>query len=967
MNRALLLLTPLAVMVSSVAEAAETGGVRGQVTDESGLPVPGVSVVLSGANIAGERVAVTDDDGNFRLLSLPPGPHELKIRAEGFAPTQYNVVVRLDETAFVPVVLKLAGMATEEIIVEESLPVVDATRSAVSTQMTTELLQNVPTGRSYQSAVNMVAGVSGRVDTQGGGPSTGNPSVRGEGQYGNNYLLDGISTRDPATKTFGVNVNFDAIEEIQVYTDGAPAEFGQATGMLVNVVTKDGSDEHFGSAAAFFELPASGGTYLILDTDTGVEVETTKRKFFNQEYSLTAGGPIVKEKLWYFAAVDIAPSHIEYEATGEDAPYGRLDMQGLAKLTWFVTPDIALQYQLGFSNSSIKNYETSGLYDPDAQALYKSSDLTHIVTARYRPSVMNELELKISAVNSNLDVVPISDDLETPMITDTDSGTRSNNYDSYDFNIRSRIGGSLTFTQLVEDALGDHKVKAGLEFWTLKDSRDLQFTGTSVDGTFDDITAAAAIGTQYEGSFDSSTELNGYEFYANEEYPCEAADYSDCAGYTQKLHVGALGHVGSTFGLFLQDDWRIDPLTFNLGVRVDREQLYQNEGTKILDQWMPAPRLGAAWDVTRDSKTLVSVNAGRYFDINGNGFADWGDTRSSAVWREVSNNGDGTWSVDWVQDPASSPLIYCSKESIAQLRELEAYPEEDLDYIENDVCASYGELKAYHLDKLVVGVKREIIPLFALGVKGIMSTTANLPEDIDTDLDYWVVANSPSKRRDYRALELTAERKYDGVWQLLASYTLSEAKGTNPGQFELASGGQTGSDGNNVGVYLDDINDPAARDLYFEYGYGWLIDGLYGLGREGEPNYYGYLPYPSFHNIKVAGSYTLPFGTTIGAVYEFDSGHAWQRRGFVDLYNDYFAFPEGRGSRLMPAVNYFDLRVAHSIGLGNDREVEVSVDVFNVLDLQAPITYYENDNESFGLTMYRQSPRALRVGANFTY
>jgi len=255
-----------------------------------------------------------------------------------------------------------------------------------------------------------------------------------------------------------------------------------------------------------------------------------------------------------------------------------------------------------------------------------------------------------------------------------------------------------------------------------------------------------------------------------------------------------------------------------------------------------------------------------------------------------------------------------------------------------------------------------------VGIKGIVSTTRNLPEDVDTDMDIWVIASPESKRRDYKAMELTIERKTDGVWNLLASYTLQSSMGTTPGQFEIATGGQTGSDGNEVGVYLDDVNDEATREAYLNGGYGWLIDGLNGLGTvDNDAGWYGYLPYHSFHNVKLAGSYALPVGVSFGASYEFDSGHAWQKRGMVDLYGDYFAFPEGRGSRFMPAVHYFDFRVAYKHAFKDKRSVEASADVFNVLDLQSPINYYENDNAMFGMTMYRQEPRSVRGGLKFTY
>jgi hypothetical protein len=113
--------------------------------------------------------------------------------------------------------------------------------------------------------------------------------------------------------------------------------------------------------------------------------------------------------------------------------------------------------------------------------------------------------------------------------------------------------------------------------------------------------------------------------------------------------------------------------------------------------------------------------------------------------------------------------------------------------------------------------------------------------------------------------------------------------------------------------------------------------------------------------VKVNGSYTFNFGTTVGLVYEFDSGHAWQKRAYTELYQDYYSMPEGRGSRFMPPTNYVDLHLGHAIKLPHGRGIEVSVDVFNLLDLSAPITYYENDDENFGLTLYRQAPRSIRA------
>ncbi|MBM4391526.1 MAG: hypothetical protein FJ090_10435, partial [Deltaproteobacteria bacterium] len=308
------------------------------------------------------------------------------------------------------------------------------------------------------------------------------------------------------------------------------------------------------------------------------------------------------------------------------------------------------------------------------------------------------------------------------------------------------------------------------------------------------------------------------------------------------------------------------------------------------------------------------------------------------------------------------PLVFCTPESLA------AQPQEDVGALE-EICN--GELRPYHMDKIVLGVKRELFPLFAVGVKGIVSQTVDLPEDINYDDYYWVITNPDNKRRDYWALEFTAERKFDEHWQLLASYTLSEAKGTMPGQFETASGGDFGSNGNEVGVWGDDIADADTRAWYFDNGYGEYVQGYYGLGSAtAEAGYYGYLPYHSLHQAKLNGSYTHSFGkveTTVGAVYEFLSGLTWEKRALVENYVDYLQFPEGRGTRFTSPLHYFDVSAAVGFQYDDDKSAELSVDVFNVLDLSEITTYYANEGALFGEAYYRQEPRSVRASLTVTY
>lgn len=914
------------------AHAAQTGDITGTVKDADGIPVPGALVTLGGPNIANPVQVATDDEGGFHFLNVAPGTHQLEIAAPGLSPAKLAVTVRLDVTSFVPVHLSVGSV---EITVTDTPPAIDTTRSSVSTELSAEALQHLPTARNYQAAVNMIPGVSGRVDTESGGPGTGNPSVRGEGQYGNNYLVDGISTRDPATKTFGTDVNFDAIQDIQVYTDGAPAEFGQATGMLVNVVTKDGGDVHHGSGGYYFGSGFSWGEYDILDPELHAEVPTEKRQFMDHELSLTAGGPLIKKQIWYFAALDLASGDTVYEGGDPEFPYAQRSIGGFGKISWFATPNFQIQYQLNGQYSHVDNYETSDQYLPESQSRYTSDDLGHQVTVKARPNPNGELVLQGLYQQGHVLTTPASDDLTAPTIQNLDTGVYSGNYSGVDAGTRSRAGGSLTYTHFAKGKTGTHRPKVGAELWRLYEDREITYSG---DG-------------------------DGYQYLSSPEegYPCVTEDHSDCYGYTQYERAGAIGHGALVFSAFAQDDWQpIPTVSTNLGVRVDREVLHNSSQQVVVDSWMFSPRLGASWDATNDRRTLVSLNAGRYFDLNGNTFADWGDTRSAFVYKQYAFNAQtGEYDLIYEQNPETAPSVYCNDQSLSQLSDA------DRAYIE-PYCN--GNLRPYHMDKLVIGVQREIAPLLVVGLRGILSQTVDLPEDINIDDSYFIITNPEAKRRDYRALELTLTRQFDTHWQLLASYTLSESTGTMPGQFETASGGEFGSSGNEVGVYNDDVNDTDTRTAYFDSGDGAYLDGLNGLGTNADDaGYYGYLPYHSFHSIKLNGSYTFNFGGTVGLVYEFDSGHAWQKRAFTETYQDYYSFPEGRGSRFMPPTQYIDLHLAQSFDLKHGRAAEISVDVFNVADFQTPITYYENDNANFGLTLYRQAPRSIRAGVRLTY
>ena len=958
-------LLPLAMALNvESAYALESGNIQGTVEDETGVPVPGTEVVLSGAELAGERRMTTPEDGTFRFDQIPPGNYEITVLFNGATIARAQVRVALATTTTVPIPAKMGGV-TDEIEVIGFKPVVDTTSSSFSTSLGEDTIQNLPVGRNFEDVVNTIPGVSGRIDTQNGGPggggTQGSPSVRGEGGYGNNYMIDGVSTRDPATKTSGAGVNFDAIEEIQVYTDGAPAEYGQFTGMMVNVVTKDGGDEHHGSLAMFYSQHAwFNSTYPIYDADAGEEIDKTKQKFRAPNLVMTAGGPIIKEKLWYFTTLSLAHNWSRPEGLAEDANAIRSTGGSLlAKVTWFPTDTLTLRYILNGSYTGSGDWDAGPLVAPEATTNRIDLVQSHRLTASYAPDDKNTFELRLGYLNTNLDVRPSLGDPTVPSRIDI-NGVLHDNANDTDLNDRNRFGGSLQYIRFLDNILGDHRLKAGADYWLLAEKRDIQNTGETeiewIDNNGNPTGEQVAVGSQYSGGT-----------LGDVDYPCQdKVNYSDCSVREHWTNVGPLGNTVRTYSAFLQDDWQpIKQLTLNLGVRVDIEDGRNDEKERPITQdpaefdipfeernegnlspfVMPAPRLGFALDPWSDGKTKFSGFYGSFYDLAGNNLWSWANARSANGFVRYVNDGSGGWTWSNTQDPEGHPLIYAST------------------------------LKPARMDKINLAVEREIADNLSVGVRGILSRTHGLPEDVDVNLDDWYIMNSPIKQRNYRALEFTINKQFDEVWQIYGAYTLSESYGHLPGQFELASGADSGSDGNNVGVYLDDIGDRDTREAYINDGYGWILDGLKGLGRysPAEPEFYdtagwyGYLPYHSFHMIKLNGSYTAPFGTTFGLVYEFDSGHAWEKKSFVGFYG-YDGFSQGRGSRFMPAVHYVDVRVAHKIGLGTeDRSLEATLDIFNLPGFAQSITYWTNDQPGFGSTLNRQGPRSVRLGLKYRY
>src|SRR3954447_9854737 len=241
------------------AQETTTGSIGGQVTDQQGGVLPGVTVTVTAAQ--GAQNFVTDDQGRFFAPFLTPGTYTVHAELQGFrAAEQRNVEVRLGQRAELNLKMGVGGL-TETVEVTGSHAVVDTTNTTVGANIDSQMLARIPVNRTLADTMYLAPGVS-----SGGGTGRSNPSMSGASGLENQYLVDGVNITNPGygglgaysivLGSLGSGVTFDFIQEVQVKTGGYEAQYGQATGGVVTVVTKSGTNNLRGTAFGYAQPSA---------------------------------------------------------------------------------------------------------------------------------------------------------------------------------------------------------------------------------------------------------------------------------------------------------------------------------------------------------------------------------------------------------------------------------------------------------------------------------------------------------------------------------------------------------------------------------------------------------------------------------------------------------------------------------------------------------------------------------------
>lgn len=283
--------------VSAMAQTSTTGSIDGEVVDMNNAVVPGVTVTATSANLIRPQTATTNGEGQFRIPNLPPGKYSVIVEGTNFSKFERtDVEVNLSKTSTIAVQLQPTGVAASVEVTATGGATIDTTTNTSGTNVSTDQFSNFPTQRTVQSIYSIAptATNSGLRDAAG---RPRDPSVGGSSGPENNYILDGVTTSDPAYGGGGANLPFEFVQEVEVKTGSFGAEYGKATGGIFNVITKSGGNDFRGDLFGY--LTTKG---MVRGVKNFSQSTASNNGFSELDAGFDLGGPIVKDKLWFFGA-----------------------------------------------------------------------------------------------------------------------------------------------------------------------------------------------------------------------------------------------------------------------------------------------------------------------------------------------------------------------------------------------------------------------------------------------------------------------------------------------------------------------------------------------------------------------------------------------------------------------------------------------------------------------------------------
>ena len=938
-----------------------TGTIEVLVEDAQRRRLAGVVIRGSAPDTLTTRTVITDVSGTALLEALTPSAHyTVTASFTGFADMQWtDVVVRSGRITSVHEQLPTLSVSVS--VVRAPAPVVDVRRALTGQDLTPQLTESLPTGRSYQSYLQLVPGVLPDSPNQSGNPASRSgvnwKDVTAADSLGvstdNAIYIDGIDVIDPVDGTFGANLNPEMIQEQHVLTGAIPAEFAGAAGMISTVITRSGSSSRSGSithVAHRNELAAADTHHRIGAFDA-------------RDTAFTVGGPVLPGRVWALGSFRRATIHDSAQMADAKALL-RLartsQTQGFVKGTWAPSANDMLSFTF--------------LDDPSERA---GSNEALAVTnrSRIRRQGGNNLATTYNRAGSRLllDVLLSSHNAE---ITDLSADRTNRNTIAFQHTdvrtlLEEQLGGFGQDFPETRPTRGarisaqyhwkEHRVKGGYELAWHEDHRNLlylpesdrsQYTSISNRYLGAGVTAASiansTLWSTRQFNVTNPSDFNGViaaidrapnraAFYAlydtNGDGTITSAElgssliFNSTAGNPNgqvnyyRIFESATGQqdqkaIGNSF--FAQDELSLGrKLTFNVGLRGEQWKHFSTTDHVIFTfDWTWSPRLSAVIDLTGNGRQKASAYWGRYYDPIRMDMTNFAGTISGST-REEQVFINDQWLTYRVRGFSPIPDgVFAPATKTPYTDELQLHYERDLG---TNMSAS---VTYYH---------RQTRDIFEDFDPGLYTVAADYPGPVGDPSslflgwDYFgfdpnnppaanfFLATLKGGERNYNGVEMVFRKRFSNQWQTLVSYDHLDAKGNA----------------------ISDGNADFAGDVL------WLDPRA--------PNMEGTIAGTIHHIFKTAASYTTRVGLEVGGTYRWNSGTIVNRTQlasnrrlpvqgpaftFAGISSEPWVAAGAIGAVHNPSYGVFDARVRYIRKLA-PITTEFFVDLFNVLNDQA--------------------------------
>jgi len=923
-------------MILPMLAQRQTGSVVGTVTDEEGNILPGVGIsVKSPALILPEMTAVTNEQGIYRFPSLPPGTYSITYAMDGMNTLiREGIVVPVGQTVTIDVTLQFKTLEENVVVVGES-PSIDKQKSALTTHLDSEFIKAIPAGRDLGSYLFMAPGM---IRQEGDEFWMKGTAGMGSNVRENKFNLDGVELNDPTVGTQQVEFGVDIMAEVSVETGGLAAEYGGATGAVVNVISKSGGNDFSGSAAFYFR-----NEDLQSDNTEGTALEGSPSGFKHYyEPSFTFGGPIIRDKLWFF----LGGSYINRAQWIPGYPWDKDDDVPNVQATPYLFGKLSFQpdqnnrfiFSWNFTRESNDNFFATA-FDTEKNTFNMKNPIhalnlhwTHFFTSGFF------IDFKGNFVDWSLRYDP-QEGGAVPAVSDLITGLASGGAGQSIIWGQKRFAFKIDGTLFADNLAGSHEFKTGIEYHSSDISTDSLF----IRGSDHDF---SAINTMFG-------------------VPFLAVQYLDVE--TKELRKNA--------HFYIQDTWTISKrLTLNLGARLTHQWLtipVQNEDEgpqniagfafdrSVTESFSPLkwttidPRIGLVFDITGDGRTLLKASFGRFtapllslygsrFNPNGYAGAAYLVTPDLNPILPLSVFFPQTAKAEYGSHKASAP--YTNEFTVALERDVATNWNIGIRYIKKmgrknvwDVDADQLDIDRLMSDGELVWTNWEQVPFvdpFDGEQKYFWSQKQILPGDP-------YLLNPPGANRDFDGVEFKLTKRYAEGWFMMASYVWAKARGLlDTGYFNSDPAGAAFFQNPNAHV---NALGRVEMDRRHQFKFQGLVQGPWGI------NFSGFIRYLS--------------GTRYTRMIEAAQLGVPVAQGTAEI------FAEERGSRGYPDRFTVDLRLEKMFMI-DTITFGVFADAFNLFNSNKALeayVYSGNPLVPFDEMLRIENPRTFRLGARITF